>query len=164
MGSEPSGERTRVLPDAAATEALGRALGALLRPGQALGLVGELGAGKTCLARGIAAGLGVDEPEAVASPTYLLVVEHPGRVPMLHADAYLREKTRAFLQDGGVDYLGEHGGVLVMEWADRVADLLPPGTLWVELRPAAGGGRTAVLRGRAWLRDLPAFGAAGEVG
>lgn len=150
------------LPDAAATEALGAALGRRLRPGQGLALCGELGAGKTCVARGVARGLGVDDPDAVASPTYLLAVEHPGPVPMLHVDAYLPEKTRAFLLDGGLDYVDELGGVVVVEWAERLRDLLPAATLWVELapEPAGRGGRVARLGGPqafAWIADLVEF-------
>ena len=105
-----------VLPDADATSALGRALGAGLESGDGVALCGDLGAGKTTLARAIAHGLAVDDPTAVTSPTYLIVVEHPGTPPLIHVDAYLPEKTRAFLLDGGVDYLDELGGVVVVEW------------------------------------------------
>ena len=150
------------LLDPAATERLGEELGRRLRPGQCLALRGELGAGKTCLARGVGRGLGLDEPDAVCSPTYLLVIEHAGRVPMLHVDAYLPAKTRAFLADGGVDYLAESGGVVVVEWADRLADLLPPQTLWVTLSPVeldGRAGRAAAIDdpGAAfpWIADLP---------
>lgn len=153
---------TFALVDATATVAFGAALGARLRPGQALALSGDLGAGKTCLARGVAVGLGVEDPEGVASPTYLLAVEHPGPVPMLHVDAYLPEKTRNFLLDGGVDYLDELSGVAVVEWAERVADLLPAETLRVELRPDPTGrtGRIASVTGPAvfgWVADLVEF-------
>ena len=96
------------LPDADATHALGRAIGARLESGDGVALVGDLGAGKTTLTRGIAEGLGIDDPGAVTSPTYLVVVEHRGPVPLVHVDAYLPEKTRGFLLDGGVDYLGQH--------------------------------------------------------
>ncbi len=145
------------LADAAATAGLGRALGARLRSGQGVALVGDLGAGKTTLARGIAAGLEVDDPGAVTSPTYLIVVEHPGPLPLVHVDAYLPEKTRAFLLDGGVDYLHELGGVVVVEWADRIAELLPTETMWVKLEPEAGGGRRASLGcgdGFDWLDEI----------
>lgn len=118
------------------TEALGQWLGERLQAGQALALSGELGAGKTCLARGLARGLGVEEPDQVCSPTYLLVMEHPGERSMLHVDAYLPDKLRSFLEDGGVDYLAETRGVLVVEWAERVADFLPAGTLWARLEAA----------------------------
>ncbi len=135
-----------VLADEAATRELGRKLGEAIVPGQGLALVGDLGAGKTCLAQGLGLGLGLVDPEGVCSPTYLLVVEHPGPKPMLHLDAYMEAKTRAFLLDGGVDYLQEASAVLVVEWADRVAELLPEDCLWLELLPHAKG-RIARIRG-----------------
>lgn len=95
--------------------------------------------------RGLARGLGVDDPEAVSSPTYLLVIEHPGRKTLLHADAYLPEKLGAFLADGGLDYLLDQRAVVVVEWADKVENLLPPDALWLVLSLAPGGGRTAEL-------------------
>ncbi|MCB9869439.1 MAG: tRNA (adenosine(37)-N6)-threonylcarbamoyltransferase complex ATPase subunit type 1 TsaE [Planctomycetes bacterium] len=149
-----------VLADEAATERLGAVVGARLRPGQAVALLGDLGAGKTCFARGIGRGMGIDDPDAVCSPTYLLVIEHPGPLPMIHIDAYLPDKTRAFLADGGIDYLAERRGVAVVEWADRLADLLPVETLWVTLAPApCGSGREVVLVDRTagafpFLRDV----------
>jgi len=156
------------LSSEAATEALGELLGRRLRPGEALALTGELGMGKTCLARGVARGLGLDEPEAVQSPTYLLVMEHTGPVPMLHVDAYLVDKTRAFLEDGGLDYLLSSPAVVVVEWADRLRELLPPRTLWVHLQPASGGtpsAREAIIseclqspsafRQFPWVTELP---------
>ena len=139
------------LADEEATLALGRALGERMTAGQGIALVGELGAGKTCLSRGIGHGLDLDDPDAVCSPTYLLVVEHRGPIEMLHVDAYLPAKTRAFLLDGGLDYLAETRGVVVVEWADRLEDLLPERTLWVHLRhlpEISGGGRQAVLTHR----------------
>lgn len=148
------------LPDPEATERLGRALGERLRPGQVLALCGELGAGKTCLVRGLAAGLGVEDVDAVASPTYLLVIEHPGRIPLRHADAYLPAKLEGFLAEGGADYLFDPASVVAIEWADRIAHLLPQDALWVRLAPDGSGGRVAELTpGRAgscpWLADLP---------
>jgi tRNA threonylcarbamoyladenosine biosynthesis protein TsaE len=160
-GPRPSPRLDLRLPaDPAATEALGQRLGARLRAGAVLGLVGDLGAGKTTLVRGLARGLGIDDPDAVASPTYLLVVEHPGPVPLLHADAYLPAKLRGFLDDGGLDWLLGAPGVAVVEWADRIADLLPPATLWLHLDPLAGGGRRVRIHcadatGFPWLADGP---------
>ncbi len=156
-----SPEVRRHLPDPDATEAFGAWLGARLRPGQVLALVGELGAGKTGVSRGVGRGLGLDDPDAVCSPTYLLVIEHPGPLPMLHVDAYLPEKTRGFLADGGLDYLAETRGVVVVEWADRLADMLPEETLWVSLSPGSkGSGRDVVLVDRTnrafpWLDQAP---------
>lgn len=160
VGAGPAVARVVDLPDAAATDRFGRWLGQRLRAGDALALVGDLGAGKTSLVRGLAHGLGLDDPEAVSSPTYLLVVEHAGPVRLLHADAYLPAKLDGFLQDGGLEYLFDAGAVAVVEWADRIANLMPARTLWVELAAAPGGGRTARLGAFApadfpWLADLP---------
>ena len=146
------------LPDEAATRALGCFLGERMQAGQGLALVGELGAGKTSLARGVGKGLCLTDPDAVCSPTYLLVMEHPGPVPMIHLDAYLPGKTRGFLEDGGMDYLTEAGGVVVVEWADRLPNLLPEPSLWVELKMQASG-RKAVISGSPssfpWLGTMP---------
>jgi tRNA threonylcarbamoyl adenosine modification protein YjeE len=157
MHSESS-ELTRFLRDAAATEAFGRALGERLRPGDVVGLTGELGAGKTLFCRGIAEGLRVDDPDSVCSPTYLLVVEHPGPIPFLHADAYLPAKLQGFLHDGGLDYLSERNAVVAVEWADRIRALLPAATLWLHLEVPPGGGRLCRFAGNLapfpWLREL----------
>jgi tRNA threonylcarbamoyl adenosine modification protein YjeE len=147
------------LGDLAATERLGVALGQRLRPGQVLALTGDLGAGKTTLVRALARGLGVAEPAAVCSPTYLLVVEHAGPVPLLHADAYLPAKLHDFLAEGGSDYLLDARAVVAVEWAERVADLLPAATLWLELAVAGPQGRRARLHTTAgeafpWLAEL----------
>ncbi len=149
-GAGPTATKTWWLAEPAATEALGAALGAHLGPGTTVALLGDLGAGKTTFVRGLARGLRVLDPDGVASPTYLLVVEHDGPVPMLHMDAYLREKLAAFLADGGLDYLAERAGVTVVEWADRIADLLPSDRVEVELVPAPRGtvvGRSVRITG-----------------
>ena len=161
MAADPSPMAVEVaLPDAAATDRLGRWLGARLRPGDAVGLVGDLGAGKTSLVRGVAHGLMVEDPDAISSPTYLLVVEHAGPVRLLHADAYLPAKLQGFLADGGLEYLFEPAAVAVVEWADRIPNLMPARTLWIELADSTDGGRRAVLRppaggGFPWLADVP---------
>jgi len=145
--------------DPLATEALGERVGARLRKGNTLALVGEIGAGKTTFARGLGRGLQLDDPDAVASPTYLLVVEHPGRVPLLHADAYLPQKLAGFLEDGGLEYLFQPGAVACVEWADRLPGLVPANALWIELAMASDGGRICTfrcgnVRGFPWIASL----------
>ena len=146
--------RVQLPADPAATEAFGERFGRHLVRGDVVGLVGELGAGKTTFVRGLARGLAVDDPGAVASPTYLLVVEHPGDVRLLHADAYLPEKLSAFLEDGGLDYLFDGDAVVVIEWAQRIADRMPAHAIWLELSLAPGGGRSVDVR----APDAPAYG------
>lgn len=155
----PERLRLQLPADAAATERLGEQLGRQLRPGDTLALVGDLGTGKTTLTRGIARGLALADPDAVASPTYLLVVEHHGPIPLLHADAYLPAKLAGFLADGGLEYLFQPGAVTVVEWADRIAADLPDRAVWLELAVAPDGGRLATLRARRaedhpWLAQL----------
>lgn len=158
--------RLRLPDDPMATERCGAWLGRNLGPGDTVALVGPLGAGKTTLVRGLARGLGITDPTAVASPTYLLVVEHQGPVPLLHADAYLPAKLAGFLLDGGLEYLFEPRAVVAVEWADRVANFLPERVLWVTLEPAPDGGRQVGLRpGRPgdfpWLAAAAKLAAAG---
>jgi len=157
-----SGERVRLeLPDDPRwTERAGSVVGAALRPGQTLALTGPMGAGKTTFVRGLAVGLGLDEPEEVSSPTYLLVVEHGGPVPLLHADAYLPAKLAGFLEDGGLEYLLDPAKVVCVEWAERVRNDIPDNALWVGLDHLAGGGRCLQLwcdrPGEfSWLADFP---------
>jgi tRNA threonylcarbamoyladenosine biosynthesis protein TsaE len=125
------------------TEAVGEALGAALGPGAVVALDGELGAGKTCLVRGIARGLGVTEP--VSSPSFTLMHEYPGRVTVHHFDAWMTGREAAFLEGGGAEALGGEGVALV-EWAERVADYLPAGRLEVRLFHRGPTERRLVLR------------------
>jgi tRNA threonylcarbamoyladenosine biosynthesis protein TsaE len=124
---------TRTTHSETETEALGAALGRLLQPGDVLALVGELGAGKTCLARGVALGLGIAEP--VTSPTFILVAEYATArgFPLYHADCYRLEKAAAEAQAIGLDELLLDDGVAIVEWAERIEPLLPPDYLRITL-------------------------------
>jgi tRNA threonylcarbamoyladenosine biosynthesis protein TsaE len=122
------------VPDLAATEAFGRRLGALLFPGAVVALVGPLGAGKTHLTRAIAEGLGVRNPAAVTSPTFVLIQEYPARLPVYHFDAYRLSGPREFAELGADEYF--HGdGVCVVEWADKVEPTLPADHLRIDITP-----------------------------
>ncbi len=116
------------------TARLGRAIAELVEPGTVIGLVGPLGAGKTRLVRAIAEALGVD-PVAISSPTFVLIQEYDGRLPVYHFDTYRLPSPEAFEDLGAADYWDD--GVSLVEWADRVAGLLPDGSL--DDRARAGG-------------------------
>lgn len=115
----------------AETEELARALAQGLEPGTVLALVGNLGAGKTRLVRAVCDALGVDRRD-VASPTFVLVHEYEGRLPVYHFDIYRLRQPSDFLGLGADEYLNSDG-VCLIEWADRVEGLLPADHLRVEI-------------------------------
>ena len=126
--AEPGGELTST--SATATRSIGRRLGRAAGPGTCLALVGPLGAGKTQLAKGVARGLGVRS--VVNSPTFIIVNEHAGRLPLFHVDAYrLTDGDEA--RQAGVFDERQVQGVTVIEWADRLDGWLPADHLRVEL-------------------------------
>jgi tRNA threonylcarbamoyladenosine biosynthesis protein TsaE len=114
--------------DEATTKAIGAALAGLLDPGDVVGLAGDLGAGKTRLVQGAAAALGVEDP--VLSPTFMLLREYDGDLPVHHVDAY-RLAGPVELEDLGLDEVLAPDAVAFVEWADRVAVVLPES--WLEL-------------------------------
>jgi tRNA threonylcarbamoyladenosine biosynthesis protein TsaE len=119
---------------------LGRAIAAVVTPGTVIGLVGPLGAGKTRLVRAIAEALGV-EPGAISSPTFVLIQEYDGRLPVFHFDTYRLPSPEAFEDLGVADYWD--AGVSLVEWADRVAGLLPEGRWTITLEPTGPTTRKA---------------------
>jgi tRNA threonylcarbamoyladenosine biosynthesis protein TsaE len=106
------------------TEAWGRDLAAALEPGDVVLLSGELGAGKTCLVKGIAAGLGID-PRTVHSPTFIMVNRYPGSVDLNHVDLYRLEEGEDF-SDLSLDELFAGDGITVVEWSERLPDAARP--------------------------------------
>jgi tRNA threonylcarbamoyladenosine biosynthesis protein TsaE len=139
--------RTFALPDPAATQALGRHLGRLLFPGACVALVGPLGAGKTWLVRAVAEGLEVRDSRCVTSPTFVLVQEYSGRLPIYHFDTYRLGGPAAFADLGVHEHL-EGAGVCLIEWADRVEPCLPEEHLRVCLRVTGPTMREATLEAR----------------
>lgn len=136
----------RRLSDLAATQAVGEWLGRALRPGDLIGLSGDLGAGKTTLARAIAAGAGV-APEDVSSPTFALINTYSGgRLPIHHVDLY-RLSSRDELYATGYFDLLEGDGAMLVEWVDRVAGAVP--REWLELSLTIALGDERVLEARA---------------
>jgi tRNA threonylcarbamoyladenosine biosynthesis protein TsaE len=114
------------------TFALGQRLAAILIPGQTIALIGDLGAGKTRLVKALAAALGVPEDE-VSSPTFTLVQEYSGRIPLRHCDTYRLRNPDEFL-DLGTDELFAPDGIALVEWADRVEHFLPRDVLRIDIR------------------------------
>ena len=137
------------LPDLAATAGLGARVAALLAPGDAVLLKGDLGSGKTTLARAILTALGV--AEAVPSPTFTLVQTYDTpRLAVSHYDLY-RLKRAAEMDELGLDEALEDGAALI-EWPERAEDRLPPDALTIHL--SADVERRAILEGPARWRDL----------
>jgi len=125
---------------AAETQAIAERLGRLLAPGDVLALVGPLGAGKTTFVQGLARGLDVPPDRHVASPTFALVNEHPGRVPLVHADLYRIEDARELAELGLTDAFDR--AAVAIEWLDRFPDAAPAERLEITLAFADGEGRT----------------------
>jgi tRNA threonylcarbamoyladenosine biosynthesis protein TsaE len=146
----------------AATRSLGAALAELLEPGDVVSLAGDLGAGKTCLVQGLAAGLGIED--RITSPTFVLVRIHEGRLPLVHCDVYRLDAI------GDVQELGDEvlapDVVTCIEWGDAVRSLLPDDHLEVELTRTATDDdldvRTVDVRakGLRWQARAGALGAA----
>jgi len=117
------------------TLAVAKAVGELLRPGDVVSLAGDLGTGKTVFARGVARALGVSDP--VVSPSFTIVREYEGRVPVVHVDVY-RIGTFQELHDLGFEEVVREDAVTLVEWGDAVDRMLPADRL--EVRLAAGAG------------------------
>jgi tRNA threonylcarbamoyladenosine biosynthesis protein TsaE len=110
----------------------GTVLGSLLGRGDVVALVGELGAGKTTLTQGIVRGLGVAEGHYIGSPTFTLINEYEGRVPVYHLDFYRIEFPSEVINLGLEEYL-DGDGVAIIEWADKIEALLPEEHMMVQL-------------------------------
>ncbi|OLB36659.1 MAG: tRNA (adenosine(37)-N6)-threonylcarbamoyltransferase complex ATPase subunit type 1 TsaE [Candidatus Rokubacteria bacterium 13_2_20CM_2_64_8] len=124
------------------TEAAGERLGRTLGPSDVVGLIGELGAGKTCFVQGLTRGLGVTVH--ATSPTFVLVNEYRGRLPVHHVDAY-RTTTVTELADLGLEEMIDGDGVTVIEWAEKARPLLPARTIYVRIDGVGDEPRTITI-------------------
>lgn len=124
------------------TAAAGEALAGTLGPGDVVALYGELGAGKTCFTQGLARGLHVEV--RATSPTFVLVNEYRGRLPVHHVDAYRTTSVGELLDLGLLDLLGGDG-VTIVEWADKADPVLPARTVRVRIEGLGDEPRTIVV-------------------
>ena len=136
------------LPDAHATRALGAQIGAKLRAGDFLTLSGELGAGKTTFAQGLAQSLGISEP--ISSPTFVLINQYDVKIPLLHLDAYRLEGLDwDELRDAGIeDFLSRTDAIRVVEWPQMIEKWLPNQRLDIQFEIENDGRRATI-----WERD-----------
>jgi tRNA threonylcarbamoyladenosine biosynthesis protein TsaE len=130
MPAPPATSRRLVSADPAATSRLGRALGAVAQAGDLVCLWGDLGAGKTHLAKAFAVGLGVSE--TVTSPSFVLMAEYRGRLPLFHIDPYRLASAEDALAGGLIDER-QREGVTLVEWPERLGDALPAARLDVRI-------------------------------
>jgi tRNA threonylcarbamoyladenosine biosynthesis protein TsaE len=136
-------ERTLVSASPEATAAAGEELARALGAGDVVALTGELGAGKTCFVQGMVRGLG--GTAHTTSPTFVLVNEYRGRLPVHHVDAYRTESLTELL-DLGLEELLDGAGVTLIEWADKLIPLLPARTIFVEIHGVGDEPRAITIR------------------
>lgn len=117
------------------TLAIGEKLGKGLKPGDVLALIGDLGSGKTVLTKGIAKGLGVKDTRYVNSPTFVIIKEYEGKIPLYHFDIY-RLNRYTLVDDIQFEEYFYGDGVTVVEWADKIPELLPKKRMEIRLSVA----------------------------
>jgi tRNA threonylcarbamoyladenosine biosynthesis protein TsaE len=136
------------------TKEIARSIGERLRKGDILALSGELGSGKTCFTGGLARGLGVDEKYQITSPTFTLINEYPARYKLYHFDIY-RLKDYSEFEDLGYEEYFEGEGIVVIEWAEKIAEKLPEGTFLINFEYVDENKRRIIIEGtESRLKDL----------
>ena len=128
------------------TRTLARTLSGKLRQGDVIGLSGPLGAGKTTFVKGLAEGLGINED--VTSPTFTLLCEYPGSVPLYHFDCYRIGGEEEMILLGAEDYI-DGDGITVIEWYEKIAHLMPDRFIKIDLALTDEGFRTINIEGLA---------------
>lgn len=143
MSAPVLAERVVTTRDPAATRALAARLAVVARAGDLVCLVGDLGAGKTVFAKGFAEGLGI--ADTVSSPTFVLMAEYAGRLPMFHLDLYRIDDAADALAGGLLDDR-QADGVVIVEWAERLGEALPAARLDVRIDGTGDDERRITLR------------------
>ena len=124
------------------TQAVGEKLGKTLKRGDVIALIGDLGTGKTCLTQGIARGVGIASGEVVNSPSYILINEYDGTIPIYHIDLYRLEDSEEIAELGLSEYV-ESDGICIIEWAERMAEALPETSIKIHITLAEAEDETS---------------------
>ncbi len=132
---------------ASETIRIGKGIGSRLRSGDVVALVGELGAGKTQLIKGLAAGVGMRNPTYISSPSFTLINEYPGRIPFYHIDLFRLGREKEAEELGLEDYF-QGGGVTAIEWGDKIPSLLPKEVLFIHIDYAGKNTRFIEIIGK----------------
>jgi len=136
------------------TKALAGIIGARLQNGDILALSGELGSGKTCFTGGLALGLGIGEKYRITSPTFTLINEYPAKIKLYHFDIY-RIKDYTDFEDLGYEEYFNGDGVVVIEWAEKIAEILPDDSFMITFEYLDENKRKIVMEGPAHrLKEL----------
>ena len=144
--SEDNSHLTVISGNPEETFFIGKTIGENLTVTDIVALIGELGSGKTCLTQGIARGIGVPEGSQITSPSFTLINEYEGRLVLYHFDLYRLTGTRDIEDMGYEEYLfGD--GVSVIEWADKIKDILPEQTLFISLKYLDENNREIIISG-----------------
>jgi tRNA threonylcarbamoyladenosine biosynthesis protein TsaE len=145
------------------TRQIAEKLGRLLQPGDVVGLVGELGSGKTLFSQGLAQGLQVPETFYITSPTFAIINEYPGRIAFYHLDLY-RVATFAELSELGLEEILYGEGAVAIEWAERLGEYFPAERLEVHLAFTGETSRSLIFYafGASWRKRLAALAALDE--
>lgn len=128
------------------TKKIGERLGKKLKKGDIVALIGELGSGKTCFTQGLMKGLGV-KTNKITSPSFVIINEYTGRLPVYHFDIYRLNNVREVIDLGYQEYFYGNG-VTIIEWADKIEELLPKKCIRVFLRIVGEDERRISIRGR----------------
>jgi tRNA threonylcarbamoyladenosine biosynthesis protein TsaE len=138
---------------------IGKRLGSLLLRGDVVALVGELGTGKTQFIKGLAAGAGVRDTRYISSPSFTLINEYTGKMPLYHIDLFRLREEKEAEELGLEEYLGGEG-ITAIEWADRIPSLLLRELIWIQIRYTGKQTRSIEIvgKGKHYEKLLKEFG------
>ena len=142
--------RAELQLDQGGLEKLAKSFGRLAEAGDVICLTGDLGAGKTTFTKAFARGMGIEEH--ITSPTFTIIQEYPGKIPLYHFDVYRIDDPLELEEIGYEEYFFGNG-VTIIEWADMIKDLLPLEAMWIEIRTLDPLTRDVIIHGRKVLHE-----------